>query len=113
MKRKLAIFFLLLMLPFMLVILVNELPNNQSRTTKQMKEYCTLDCHNNSCKHWEKSYRESPTAMKKIHKDIFDTYVNMLSAPAGISYRSTNLLVFFLFYPMVGSLLLWNLIRRV
>ena len=47
-------------------------------------------------------------------KNIFSWYVNSLHDNSlGLNYGAINLLVFILGYPLIGGLLVWNLVRRI
>lgn len=113
MKKKVLIFFFLISIPFIIIASVNELVDNHPRTTKYKEAYCTWDCHNTFCKHWVNSNKDEPSKIKKFHKSVFDYYVHILHNNGMTSYRSINLWVFLVVYPILGSLLLWNIIRRI
>ena len=114
MLKRIIIFLSLVASPFLFMILVNEIPNVPQRSSKYNKEYCTWYCHNVTCLHFKASYNKYPTDFKKRNKKIFDGYVNGLHGNRlGLNYRNINLLVFIILYPVLGSFLLWNLIRRL
>lgn len=114
MKKRHLIFLGLSSLPFLLVILVNELPIVPDRTSKYLEEHCTWYCHDVTCKHWKDEYAARPTNTKKLHKNIFDWYVNSLHGNSlGLNYGAINILVFIIGYPFVGLLLLWNLVKDI
>ena len=96
------------------MIIINEIPKVPERSHKYTNEYCTWYCHDVTCKHWKDSFKEDGTAIKKMHKEIFDWYVKSLHANGlGLNYKDINLLVFIFGYPFIGSLLVWNLIRKI
>jgi hypothetical protein len=113
-KNKVALFLIICSLPFAIIVAVNELPNNPEPTHKYVEDRCTWYCHDVTCPHWKKSYAQEPTQIKKMHKDIFTGFVNALhNNPLGLNYGAINILVFFLFYPMLGAALLWRLITKL
>ena len=96
------------------MVIVNEYFNLPDRTHKYVEEYCTWYCHDVTCLHWKASYKSKPTKLKKMHKDIFDWYVSSLhNNPLKLNYGIINLLVFIIGYPLVGGLLVWNLVKRI
>ena len=114
MRIRLLIFILIVSSPFLTMVIVNECFDTPKRTDKYLSEHCTWYCHNVTCKHWENAYKQNPTKVKKMHKDIFDWYVNSLHGNSlGLNYRFINLLIFILGYPVAGGLLVWNLIKRI
>ncbi len=114
MSKRIKIFLLLIASPFLFMVFVNEMPNVPKRSNAYNQEYCTWYCHNITCLHFKASYKEKPTSLKKMNKTIFDGYVNSLHGNMlGLNYRNINLLVFIILYPILGSLLIWNLIRRL
>jgi hypothetical protein len=113
MSKRTVLFILIIISPLLTMIIVNECFDTPQRTHEYHKEHCTWYCHDVACPHWADDYRAQPTPAKKIHKDIFDWYViNLLHNPLGLNYGMINLLVFVFFYPLLGSLLVWNLIRN-
>lgn len=112
--RKLFVFFGICSLPFLIIVAVNEIPNNPDRSHQYTQDRCTWYCHDVTCKHWKDSYKEEPTLTKKVHKDIFSWYVKILHNNVfGFNYGLINLIVFFGVYPLLGSWLLWRLIKRI
>jgi len=92
---------------------INEVPKAPNRTNKYVKQYCTFYCHNVTCNHWKNSYKQNPTTLKKMNKNIFDWYVQSLhNNKLGLNYGSINLLVFLIGYPLLGIFLVWNLIKK-
>jgi hypothetical protein len=113
MSNRIRTFLIIVASPFLFMIFINEITNVPNRTNRHIDEYCTWHCHNVSCIHWKKSYAENSTSIKKIHKNIFDWYVTSLHGNGfGLNYKNINLLIFIIGYPAVGSLLVWNLIRK-
>ena len=109
--KKLLIFLLICSTPFLIVIAVNELPNNPKRTSEYVAERCTWQCHNVTCYHWKQSYKKDPSPLKKMHKDVFDWYVTSLHGnPLDLNYGIINILVFLIVYPLFGGILLWNIL---
>ncbi len=114
MSKRIKIFLILITLPFLIMVLVNELTNVPKKTNKYFPEHCTWYCHNITCLHFKTSYKEEFTPYKKMNKDIFDYYVTTLHGnKLGLNYKNINLVLFIIVYPIVGSLLIWNVIRRV
>ena len=114
MSKRIVIFICILISPFLTMFIVNECFDTPHRTHKNVEEYCTWYCHDITCTHWKSSYKKEPTQIKKMHKDIFDWYINSLHQnPLKLNYGIINLLVFLVGYPIVGSLLVWNLIKRI
>jgi hypothetical protein len=114
MSKRIKIFLVIFSLPFVFMYFVNEILVAPNRTNNYKEDYCTWYCHNVTCLHYKESYKIAPTTFKKSNKQIFDWYVTSLHAnKLGLNYRNINLLVFILVYPVLASLLLWNLIRKV
>lgn len=113
MIKKTSIFLSVIVSPFLFMIFINEFTNVPGKTNNHINEYCTWHCHNVTCKHYKKSYLENPSKLKKLHKNVFDWYVNSLhNNSLGLNYRIINLLVFLIGYPAIGSLLVWKLISK-
>jgi len=114
MSKRIKLFLIILALPFLTMIIVNECFDTPKRTHQYVKEYCTWYCHDITCPHWKISYKKEPTEIKKIHKDIFDWHITSLHKnPLKLNYGAINLLVFLVGYPVIGGLLVWNLIKNV
>ena len=114
MSKRVVLFLLIFISPFLTMIIVNECFDTPERTHKYLKEHCTWYCHDITCPHWKNDYKSQPTPIKKMHKNIFDWYVtNLHNNPLGFNYGIINLLVFIGFYPLFGGLLVWNLIRKI
>lgn len=113
-RIRIPLYLLILASPFLVMVAVNEIPNNPKPTGKYVKERCTWHCHDVSCKHWRDDYAVAPTPMKRFHKDVFDWFVKSLHGNAlGLNYGAINLLVYIGLYPLIGGLLVWNLIRKI
>lgn len=103
----------IILCPFLIMVIVNECFDTPQRTRKYEKEYCTWYCHDVTCPHWKASYKSNPTKLKKMHRNVFDWYVSSLhNNPLNLNYGAINLFVFIGLYPVFGSLLVWNLIRK-
>jgi hypothetical protein len=114
MPKKIKIFLLIVASPLLFMVVVNECFDVPKRTDKYVPEQCTWYCHNVTCLHFKTSYEEKPSSFKKMNKTIFDWYVTSLHGNTlNLNYRNINLLVFIFVYPLLGSLLVWNLIRKV
>jgi|GEM_PF-2268529 len=114
MSKRIIIFLFILASPFLTMVIFNECFDTPKRTHRYVKEYCTWYCHDVTCLHWKSSYKGEPTEIKKMHKDIFDWYINSLHGnPLKINYGAINLLVFLVGYPFIGGLLVWNLIKNI
>lgn len=114
MQKRIKVCLLILAAPFLFMVFVNEMPNVPERTNNYTPENCTWYCHNMTCLHFKFSYSQNPTLFKKMNKNIFDWYVTSLHGnKLDLNYRNINLLVFIIAYPLLGSLLVWNLIRKV
>ena len=114
MPKRIRIFFLIISSPFLFMAAINEIPQVPERSHKYVKEYCTWSCHDVTCKHWKDSFKEDNTPVKKMHKEIFDWCVTGLHNNwLGLNYGAINLLVYIIGYPLIGSFLIWNLIRKI
>lgn len=114
MSKRLKIFLFLVIMPFLFVVIINENPLVPNRTSKYNQDYCTWYCHNVTCLHFKMSYNNNSTVFKETNKKIFDLYVNSLHGNLlGLNYRNINLLIFIILIPLIASLLVWNLIRKL
>jgi len=114
MSKRLYIFLIIFSSPFLIMGIINECFDTPDRTHKFVEDYCTWYCHDVTCLHWKNDYRQNPSKLKRMHRDIFDWYVTSLhNNGLGLNYGSINLLVFIIGYPVIGALLLWNLIRKM
>lgn len=112
--KRLIIFLIIICLPFLSMVIVNECFKTPARTDKYMEAHCTWYCHNVTCPHWKQSYKDNPTRIKKMHKDVFDWYVvSLYNNPLGLNYGVINILVFIIIYPLLGGILVWRLINKV
>ncbi len=112
--KKLIVFALICSLPFLVMVAVNEIPDNPEPSHRYIPERCTWHCHNVTCKHWKTDYKAAPTKTKQFHKDVFDWYVESLHNNwLGLDYGAINLLVFFGLYPLLGGWLLWRLLTHI
>lgn len=114
MSKRIRIFLLILASPFLFVVAINEIPQVPDRSHKYKAENCTWYCHDITCRHWKDSYKDNPTRLKKMHKDIFAWIVrNLHENPGDVSYREINILVYIMGYPIICGLLVWNLVRKI
>lgn len=114
MRKRLLLFFCIASLPFLLVVIVNEFLCADFEKHNKASVTCNRICHDVGCIHWGENYKANPSKIKLFHKDVFDFYVRSLKQNAlGMNYRFINLLVFILIYPILGSALLWHLIKRL
>lgn len=110
--KKLLIWLFFLICPFLIMFVVNKTTNNP--TTKYIPEKCTRYCHNVTCEHGNKLYKEHQGDwFADFAKSIYTKNIVWLhNNPFGIGYGAVNLLIYVFAWPLLMALLLGNLIRK-
>lgn len=102
------IFLLLLVLPFLVIIVVNE--TAPDATHEYAEDICTRYCHDKGCLHWQLNVNSSfQLLVRKVYVSNIALLKNNL---LGWSYTVCNLVVYVFFFPGLALLLLYGLIRR-
>lgn len=110
MKIK-VLFWCLVLLPFALMILVNE--TNEKPVETYDPARCTRYCHSHGCLHAIRKYEHNPSPFIKKCFTVYQSTIQWLGhSGTGIRYRDMNLLLFVACMPFVMTLLLWGAIRQ-
>ena len=112
-KKRKAIFLLLVLSPFIIVIVVNSTMNKP--TDLLLENQCSRYCHNNGCPHVESKLEKHATQYPMLSrlKGIYDMNIALLHQNGmGMSYQQANLFIYVLLLPSLMVLLLWGALRK-
>lgn len=97
-----GIFWLCLLAPMLLVILVNE--SHPDMSHEYLPDQCSRYCHDHACPHADLSPRQ---------QQLYAANLSWLTNnPFGLSYQAVNLLIYVLLLPFLILFFLWTLLRK-
>lgn len=110
--KKLLLLFSIALLPFVVVIIVNE--TSMKPSTAVNEAYCTRICHNRGCLHFNKKrLNKNNSGFVARHYGSYKRNIDWLkNNPFSLSYVEINLLLYVILFPVVSVLLLWRLIKK-
>ncbi len=108
MRNRLIFISLVLILPLLLMVVVNEFA--PVSTHQPNVRLCTRYCHDANCFHWQ----SKPLSFVGINADQLytQTILALRNNPFGLSYAAMNIWVYVVFTPLLTLLMFWGLIRK-
>ena len=109
--NRTLLFWLLLLTPFSIMVIVNETSNPPIDNFDQGQ--CTRYCHNIICKHTKEKYEANNNVIINKLESIYFSNISWLrNNNLGLSYKEINLLIYVFGIPLMMILLLWGAIRK-
>ena len=108
--RKARVFWALVLLPFLIMVVVNE--TSEAPTFSYYSKKCTRYCHNHGCLHVYTKYDIHSKGYLKAMDSLYKANIQWLKHNGlGLSYAEINLLLYVIVLPLLMLLLLWGAVR--